>query len=83
MTCNGYGGGFDSGWGRARDDGTLALPQPLAVTLQLCASPQGIMEQEEAYIEPLQGAATYRVIDDRLEIADASDEIALVFARQE
>ena len=80
MTCNGYGGGFDSG--RCRDDGTLALPQPLAVTLQLCSSPQGIMEQEAAYIEALQSAVIYRVIDDRLEIADASGEIALVFARK-
>ena len=55
MTCNGYGGGFDSGRYKARDDGILTLP--LAVTLQLCSSPKGIMEQEEAYIEALQSAA--------------------------
>ena len=81
MTCNGYGGGPDSGRYTARDDDTLTLPQPLAVTVQLCSSPQGIMEQEEAYIAGLQSAAAYRVIDDRLEISDASGAIGLVFAR--
>jgi heat shock protein HslJ len=41
------------------------------------------MEQEKAYIEALQNAATYQVIDDRLEIGDASSETMLVFLRNE
>ena len=82
MTCNGYGGGRDSGKYTATDEGTLTILQ-LAVTVQLCSSPKGIMEQEATYIEALRSAATYRVIDDRLEIADASGETMLVFARTE
>lgn len=82
MTCNGYGGGRDSGRYVATPEGTLEVPL-LAVTVQLCSEPVGIMEQEKAYVEALQGAATYRVVGDRLEIANASQETTLVFARQE
>jgi heat shock protein HslJ len=82
MGCNGYGGGPDSGKYTATDDGTLAISHPIAVTVQLCSTPEGIMEQEAAYIKALQGAAAYRVINDRLEIADASGETTLVFARK-
>ncbi len=78
MTCNQYGGGPDSGKYTATDDGKLAIPQ-LAVTVQLCSEPEGIMEQEAAYIEALHGAATYQVTDGRLEIADTSGRIILVF----
>jgi heat shock protein HslJ len=83
MTCNGYGGGPDSGKYVARDDGTLDILRPLAVTVQLCSSPEGIMEQEAAYIEALLSAATYRVIVDRLEISNAAGETSLVFGPEE
>ena len=81
MTCNGYGGGRDSGKYIATDDGSLTIPM-IAVTLQLCSEPEGIMEQEAAYIEALRSAAAYRVVDDRLEIANAAGETTLVFARE-
>jgi heat shock protein HslJ len=80
--CNGYGGGRDSGRYVATDDGTLTIPQ-IAVTVQLCLGPEGIMEQEAAYIEALRSAAAYRVIDDRLEVDDATGETVLVFAMKE
>jgi heat shock protein HslJ len=82
MTCNGYGGGPDSGKHAATEDGTLTIPQ-LAVTLQECSSPKGVMEQEATYIEALHNAATYRVIDHQLEIADASGNVMLVYTRFE
>jgi heat shock protein HslJ len=82
MTCNGYGGGPDSGKYIATDDGTLTLPRPIAVTVQDCPTPQGIMEQEAAHIEALRNAATYRVVDDRLEISNTAGETTLVFARK-
>ena len=82
MTCNGYGGGPDSGKYIATGDGTLMLPDPIAVTLQHCPTPQGIMEQEAAYIEALRNAETYRVVGDRLEIGNAASETTLVFARK-
>jgi len=80
MTCNGYGGGRDSGRYAVTADGMLTIPQ-LAVTVQDCPEPEGVMEQEAAYIEALHDAATYRVIDDRLEIADATVETRLVYTR--
>jgi heat shock protein HslJ len=83
MTCNGYGGGPDSGKYVATDDGALTVARPLAVTVQLCSSPEGIMEQEEAYIEALQNAAAYRVVDNRLEINSAAGDTSLVFVRGE
>jgi hypothetical protein len=82
MTCNGYGGGPDSGKYVARDDGTLTVVRPLAVTVQLCSSPEGIMEQEEAYIEGILNGPAYRVFDDRLEILDAEGKAILVFERE-
>ena len=81
MTCNGYGGGRDSGKYTATDSGSLTIPM-IAVTLQFCSEPEGIMEQEAAYIEALQEAAAYRVVDDRLEITNAAGETPLVFARK-
>lgn len=82
MTCNGYGGTRDTGKYTATGDGALTIHQ-LAVTVQLCSSPEGVMEQEKAYIEALLDAATYKVIDDSLEISDASGKLMLVYARAE
>ncbi|MGD2177556.1 MAG: META domain-containing protein [Anaerolineae bacterium] len=81
MTCNGYGGGPDSGK-YSRGDGTLTIPHEIAVTLQLCFEPEGIMEQEATYIKALRKAATFRVVDDRLQIEDASGRTTLVFERK-
>lgn len=81
MSCNTYGGGPDSGKYIVTDEGTVKITQ-LAVTLQLCLKPEGIMQQEQIYIETLQQAATYRVIEDRLEIQSESGETILVFVRQ-
>ena len=83
MTCNGYGSGPDSGKYVATDNGTLTVARPLAVTVQLCSSPEGIMEQEEAYIETLLSAAAYQVVDNRLEINSAAGDTSLVFVRGE
>jgi ligand-binding sensor domain-containing protein/heat shock protein HslJ len=75
--CNGYGSEY-----AATDKGTLTIAEP-EITLQLCQTPAGVMEQEGAYIEALREAAVYRATDGYLEIGDASGEISLVFARQE
>jgi heat shock protein HslJ len=83
MTCNGYGVGPDSGKYVATDDGALTVVRPLAVTVQLCSSPEGVMEQESAYIEALLSAATYRVIVNRLEMSNAAGNTSLVFVREE
>ncbi|MCL7454720.1 MAG: META domain-containing protein, partial [Anaerolineae bacterium] len=78
--CNAYGGG--SGSYTASRDGTLEIPAP-AQTSMACVEPEGVMEQEEAYVEALAGAASYRMADNRLQLQDAAGETALVFARRE
>jgi len=83
MGCNLYGGGPDSGGYTASRDGTLSISRPFAVTVQLCADPEGIMEQEDAYIETLLDVAEYRIRDDRLELIDSTGAVRLVFDRAE
>jgi heat shock protein HslJ len=80
--CNSYSGGRDSGKYVATDEGLLTIP-PLAVTEMFCSEPEGVMEQEEAYIRALHDAATYQVIEGRLEIAGANGQTTLVFAPKE
>jgi heat shock protein HslJ len=79
--CNAYGGGRDSGKYTAADGGILTIAQ-IAITLQDCHTPEGIMQQEATYVEALRDAAAYQVADDRLEISNAADETTLVFARK-
>ena len=79
--CNAYGGGRDSGRYTAADGGILTIAQ-IAITLQDCHTPEGIMQQEAAYVEALRDAAAYQVTDDRLEIRNAAGETTLVFARK-
>jgi len=74
--CNSYGGQYT-----ATGDGSLQIPE-LAVTVMLCLMPEGVMQQEEVYVKALSSAAAYRVVDDRLEIGDASAETILVFERK-
>ena len=81
MTCNGYGGTLDTGKYTATEEGDLTVGSPFAVTVQLCSTPEGVMEQEEAYIEALLSAAAYQVVDGRLEIDNGAGKTTLVFAR--
>lgn len=80
MSCNQYGGGPDSGKYVVTAQGVLKITQ-LAVTVQLCLEPEGIMQQEQRYIETLWQARTYRAMDDRLEIQDERGETIFVFVR--
>ena len=79
--CNSYGGGPDSGKYSATKKGTLSIPQ-LAITVRECHSPEGVMEQEQAYVAALTSAASYQVTEDRLEILDADGETVLVYAKR-
>lgn len=79
--CNNYGGGPDSGKYTATDEGILKIIG-MAVTVQFCPTPAGVMEQEQTYIAAFASIAAYRLIDDRLELQDATGETVLVYARQ-
>jgi heat shock protein HslJ len=75
--CNGYGGEYT-----VDDQGALSIPE-IAVQLQLCEKPEGVMEQESAYLEALQSATAYQVTADRLKMADALGQTILVFTMKE
>lgn len=51
---------------------------PVATTRMLCSAPEGIMEQEQAFIAALESAATYQVRGDTLEMRTADDALALM-----
>ena len=74
--CNAYGGPYEVG------EGTLSISM-LERTLQACLEPEGVMEQEDAYLAALQGAAAFRVAGDRLEIEDGTGRVVLVYGQKE
>lgn len=70
--CNGY-------FGTAlADAGTLRVG-PLASTLMACA-PDAVMEQEKRYLETLQAAKSYAVVDGELRLGPSDRDVTLVFA---
>jgi heat shock protein HslJ len=79
MTCNGYGGSPDRGGYRTKKNGEISMGL-IAMTVEACPTPKGVLEQEAAYVEALRAATRYRVSEDRLEILDASGAPTLVFA---
>ena len=74
--CNAYGASPEVG-----GDGALSISL-LERTLQACLEPEGVMEQEDAYLRALQEAAAYRVAGDRLEIEDGAGKVTLIYARK-
>ena len=54
---------------------------PRAVTEMLCTEPDGVMEQEVAYLDALSKAARYRVDAGSLELLDAGGTTIVVFQR--
>jgi len=50
---------------------------PISATKKACALPQGVMEQEQAYLAALSTAATYTVDGNRMEMRTADDAIAV------
>jgi heat shock protein HslJ len=80
--CNHYGGGPDSGSYNVTPDGSLEAPL-LAITQMLCVEPDGVMEQEDAFVKTLTGASAYHLEDDILSLQNAEGETVLVFERVE
>jgi heat shock protein HslJ len=74
--CNSYGGDYTTGPG-----GTISFGE-IVQTLMLCTEPDGIMDLEEEYIDTLNLAQSYRVINDRMEIQDQAGSVILEFERQ-
>lgn len=69
--CNQYIGGYTV------DGNTIQIGQ-LGSTMRFCAEPEGVMEQEQAFLAALQSAATFTVEGDALEMRTAGDAIAVM-----
>ncbi|MFO7697646.1 MAG: META domain-containing protein [Anaerolineae bacterium] len=74
--CNHYGGAY-----AVASEGALELEQ-VVLTAMLCLEPEGVMEQEQAFMAALDAVAGYRTGDDRLEILGADGGTLLTFSRQ-
>jgi heat shock protein HslJ len=62
--CNGYTAGYEI-------NGDAIEIGPVAATRKMCARPEGIMEQEHAYLAALGSAVTYRIKGNELTLIDA------------
>ena len=70
--CNQYGGSY-----QARGDSLSVID--VFSTEMGCLEPEGILDQEGAYLAALRAAATYQIAADRLEILDEAGASMLVF----
>jgi heat shock protein HslJ len=61
-------------------DGDAVTLGPIAATRKMCATPDGAMEQESAYLAVLESAHTYRIKVDTLELIDANGVRVATFA---
>ena len=71
--CNHYGGSYRAG----ADSLNVS---DLFWTEMGCLEPEGILEQEQAYLTTLSAAARYQISDGKLEIRDETGTQVLVFA---
>lgn len=74
--CNNYTAAYQSS-GAALEFG------PAAATRKMCASPTGVMEQEQQFLKALETVTTARQEGDSLELRTASGALAVRLARDE
>jgi hypothetical protein len=72
--CNSYSGGFTA-------YGTVLRVGALATTRMACDSPEGVMEQEAAYLAALQSAANFEIAGNQLTVLNSGGQTVLTFAR--
>jgi len=70
--CNSYFAGFKV------DDEAIKIDPPGA-TMMFCEQPEGVMEQEAAFLIALESAATFNNRGNLLEFRTAEDQIAVIF----
>jgi heat shock protein HslJ len=69
--CNNYFGAYEV------DGNQVAISGPLGSTRMMCGAPEGVMEQEQAYLAALQQAASFEATDEQLLISDSSGQVIL------
>ncbi len=75
--CNSYGAEIRAAAGGVFDAGEAAR------TAMACLEPEGVMEQEEAYLAALASITAYRLQPDSLSLLDQAGDARLVFSRKE
>ncbi|MBE0697540.1 MAG: META domain-containing protein [Anaerolineaceae bacterium] len=73
--CNSYGGKYSTSGNK------LTLSQ-LAMTEMACMDPQGVMDQESAFLQAFGQAASYSLNGGNLEVQNASGDTILVFTAE-
>jgi heat shock protein HslJ len=63
--CNNFTGGYTM-------DGDAIVIGPLATTMKMCGEPEGVMEQEAAFLAALEAATTFAIQGDEIELRDDS-----------
>lgn len=74
VTCNSYSGTYQA-------TGNEIKIGPLATTLRECVGPDGIMQQEAAFLKAMEAAVQYKIKGDTLEMLDNQGDTILVFKR--
>jgi heat shock protein HslJ len=70
--CNQYGGNYQAG------ESSLSVGDVFSTEMG-CLEPEGILDQETAYLATLMTAARYQIVGNRLEILDEAGTQILVF----
>ena len=70
--CNTYFGAYTAG------DSEITIGD-VASTEMWCMEPEGVMDQEQAFLVALRSAAGYRLSGAQLELLDAADSVILTF----
>ena len=72
--CNRYTSSY-------QQDGEYLTIGPIASTFMMCSEPDGVMDQETAYLKALETVASFELKGDRLTLRTASGAIAVEFSR--
>jgi heat shock protein HslJ len=70
--CNNYGADYEI-------EGEAMSIGPARSTRKACAGPEGVMEQEQAYLQALAKVANYSIAGDRLQLRDADGALQADF----
>ena len=72
--CNQYGADYEVSSGKF----VVGMRES---TLEGCIEPEGVMEQENEYLQLLQMSKSFEIVDDELKFYDENGEVGLVFTR--
>jgi heat shock protein HslJ len=70
--CNTYFGAYAV-------SGSEIIISDVASTEMWCMEPEGVMDQEQAFLAALASAASYRIAGERLELLDGTGGVILIF----